>query len=69
MDREAWQATVHGVAKSRALSDFTFTFFVLSGVISPLISSSILGTYRLGEFPFQYPIVLPFNTVLQLSWF
>ena len=26
MDREAWQATVHGVAKSRTrLSDFTFT--------------------------------------------
>ena len=27
MDRGAWQATVHGVAKSRArLSDFIFTF-------------------------------------------
>ena len=27
MDRGAWLATVHGVAKSRArLSDFTFTF-------------------------------------------
>ena len=27
MDREAWQAVVHGVAKSRTgLSDFTFTF-------------------------------------------
>ena len=27
MDREAWKATVHGVAKSRTrLSDFTFTF-------------------------------------------
>ena len=27
MDREAWWATVHGVAKSRTrLSDFTFTF-------------------------------------------
>ena len=27
MDRGAWQATVHGVAKSRTqLSDFTFTF-------------------------------------------
>ena len=30
--------------------------FILSGVISPLISSSILGTYRPGEFLFQYPI-------------
>jgi len=27
MDREAWHAAIHGVAKSRTrLSDFTFTF-------------------------------------------
>ena len=37
--------------------------FLLSGVISPLIFSSILGTYRPGEFIFQYPIFLPFHTV------
>ena len=37
--------------------------FILSGVISPLISSSILGTYRPGEFLFQYPIILPFHIV------
>ena len=37
--------------------------FILSGVISPLISSSILGTYWRGEFLFQYPIILPFHTV------
>ena len=37
--------------------------FFLSGVISPLISSSILGTYGPGEFIFQYPIILPFHTV------
>ena len=36
---------------------------ILSGVISPLISSSILGTYWRGEFVFQYPIILPFHTV------
>ena len=36
---------------------------ILSGVISPLISSSIMGTYRLGEFIFQCPILLPFHTV------
>ena len=37
--------------------------FILSGVISPLISSSILGTYRPGAFIFQCPIFLPFHTV------
>ena len=37
--------------------------FILSGVIYPLISSSILGTYQSGEFLFQYPIILPFHTV------
>ena len=37
--------------------------FILSGVISPLISSNILGTYRPGDFIFQYPIFLPFYTV------
>ena len=36
---------------------------ILSGVISPVISSSILGTYWPGEFLFQYPIILPFHTV------
>ena len=37
--------------------------FILSAVISPLISSSILGTYWPGEFIFQCPIFLPFHTV------
>ena len=37
--------------------------FILSGVISSLISSSILGTYQPGEFIFQCPIILPFHTV------
>ena len=34
-----------------------------NGVISPLTSSSILGTYRPGEYLFQYPTILPFHTV------
>ena len=44
-------------------------------VISPLISSSILGTYRSGEFIFQCPTFFPFHTahgVLKariLKWF
>ena len=37
--------------------------FILSGVISPLISSNILGTYRPGEFIFHCPISLPFHIV------
>ena len=37
--------------------------FILSGVISPLISSSILGTHWPGEFIFHCPIFLPFPSV------
>jgi len=37
--------------------------FILYGVISPLISSSLLGTYWPEEFLFQDPIILPFHTV------
>ena len=37
--------------------------FILSGVISSLISSSLLGTYHLGEFLFQCPMIFPFHTV------
>ena len=37
--------------------------FILSGVISLLFSSSILGTNRPGEFIFQCQIFLPFHTV------
>ena len=38
---------------------------ILSEVISPLISSSILSTYRPGAFLFQYPIILPSHAVLK----
>ena len=37
--------------------------FILSGVISPLISINILGIYRPREFPFQYLFILPFHTI------
>ena len=40
-----------------------FCLFILSGVIFPLFSSSILGTYQPGEFIFQCHIFLPFHTV------
>ena len=36
-------------------------FFILSEVISPVISSSILGTYQPGEFIFQCPIFFAFS--------
>ena len=39
------------------------TSLIISGVISPPISSSILGTYRPREFLFQCSIILPFHTV------
>ena len=44
-------------------------------LISPLISSSVLGTYQLGEFIFQCHMFLPFHTVhgvlkaRTLKWF
>ena len=40
--------------------------FILSGVISPLTSNSILGTYRPGEFTFQCCIFLPVHTVNEI---
>ena len=40
-----------------------FHLFILSGVISLLISCSMLGTYWPGEFVFQCPIFLPFHAV------
>ena len=49
--------------------------FILPVFMSPLTSSSILGTYRPGEFPFQCPVILPFHTVhgvfkaRTLKWF
>ena len=42
--------------------DSISSFFFFFRVISPHFSSSILGTYRPGEFIFQCPIFLPFHT-------
>ena len=46
-----------------ALFSLWLRLFILSGVVSPLISSSILSTYQPGELIFQCPIFLPFHTV------
>ena len=39
------------------------SLFILSGAISPLFSSSILGTYQSGELIFHCHLFLPFHTV------
>ena len=64
-DRGAWWAAIYGVAQSRTRLKWLScsSSFILSGVISPLISSSILGTYQPEEFIFQCAIFLPFHTV------
>ena len=56
-------ASITSHIHNRVLFLLWLHLFILSGVISPLISSSILGTYGLGEFIFQCPIFLPFHTV------
>ena len=40
---------------SRALFSLWLSLYILSGAISPVFSSSILGTYQSGEFIFQCP--------------
>ena len=47
-----------------ALFSLWLHLFILSGAISPFFSSSILGSYQLGEFIFHCHIFLPFHTVL-----
>ena len=48
---------------NRVLFLLWLCLFLLSGGISPLISSSILGTYRPGEFISQCPIYSAFHSV------
>ena len=65
--RSWWWTGRPGVLQStgsqRVRYSWTELFFILSEVISPLLSSSILGTYRPGEFIFQCYTFLPFHTV------
>ena len=60
----AWWAAIYGVTQSQTWLKWlsSSSSFILSAVISPLISTSILGTYRRGEFIF-WSIFLPFHTV------
>ena len=48
---------------NRVLFLLWLCLFILSGVISPLFSSSVLGTYQPGKFIFLFPILLSFHTV------
>ena len=56
-------ASIISPIHNRVLFLLWLCLFILSGVISPLFSSSILGTYQPGEFIFQCFIFLPFHTV------
>ena len=60
-----WWAAVYGVAQSRIRLKWrsSSSSFILSGAVSPLFSSSILGTSRPGKFIFQSHIFLPFHSV------
>ena len=55
-------ASISSHIHNRVLSHWVH-LLILSGVIPPPISSSILGTERPGEFIFLCPIFLPFHTV------
>ena len=52
----------HWSHTQQVLFSLCFCFFTLSGVISPLFSNSILGTYQPEEFIFRCHIFLPFHT-------
>ena len=51
------------VTSTRHYFSLWLRLFILSGIISPLLSNSILGTYWPREFIFQCHIFLPFHTV------
>ena len=56
-------ASITSHIHNRVLFLLWFHLFILSEVISPLISSGLLGTYQPGEFIFQCPIFYPFHSV------
>ena len=56
-------ASITSHIQSCVLFLLSLHLFILSGVVAPLFSSSIVDTYQPGEFIFQCPIFLPFHTV------
>ena len=49
---------------NQTLFSLWFHLFILSAFISPLLPSSILGTYKPEEFIFQCPIFFAFSQVI-----
>ena len=77
-DGEGWRSLVCYSPWGCKVSDTTEQLnnnFILSGAIFPVFSSSILGTYRPGEFTFQCHTFLPLHTINEilrarvLKWF
>ena len=73
---QAWWWTgkpsvLQSVGSQRVRHDWAMNWndlnFILSGVISPLFSHSILGTYQPGNFIFQFPIFFAFSYCLWCS--
>ena len=49
MDRGAWWATVHGVAKSRTRSDFAHMYIIFPNCMHAVIFSLIVSLYSLAQ--------------------
>ena len=65
MDREAWWATVHGVAKSQTrLSDFTY-LLSLFRYLGKVLNSALTKTGKVLVSPLHAPVFLGFTC---LSW-
>ena len=56
-------ASITRHAYNWALSSLWLCLCIPPGVISPLLSSNVSGTYRPGEFIFQCHVFLPFHPV------
>ena len=58
-----WTLLPSPITSQLGVVSFWLCLFILSGVISPRFSSSVLGTYQPVEFVFQCLTFLPFHTV------
>ena len=58
-----WTLLPSPITSQLGVVSFWLCLFILSGVISPRFSSSVLGTYQPVEFVFHCHTFLPFHTV------